>query len=146
MSLRLQRRVAAEILKVGKDRVWIDPKKIGEVEDAITRDDKRTLIKQGIINAKQAKGTSRVRARKRHLQRKKGRRRGHGKRKGRKYSRITRKERWMMTIRAIRKKLKELRDKEAIDRKTYRKLYIMARSGRIKSKCHLMQIIKEMRA
>ena len=128
----------------GENRVWIDPTKIEEVEGAITREDIRALIEQGIIDAKPVKGTSRVRARKRHLQRKKGRRRGHGKRKGKKYSKISRKERWMMTIRAIRKKLRELKDKGIIDRKTYRKLYIMAKSGRIKSKSHLMQIIKEM--
>ncbi len=144
MNLRLQRRLAAEILKVGEDRVWIDPTKIEEVEGAITREDVRALIEQGIIDARPIRGTSRVRARKRHLQRKKGRRRGHGKRKGKKYSKISRKEKWMITIRAIRRKLRELKDKSIIDRKTYRKLYIMAKSGRIKSKSHLMQIIKEM--
>ncbi|MFQ5836639.1 MAG: 50S ribosomal protein L19e, partial [Candidatus Bathyarchaeia archaeon] len=41
MSLRSQRRLAAEILKVGEGRVWIDPDRTEDVEAAITREEIR---------------------------------------------------------------------------------------------------------
>ena len=44
MSLKSQRRLAAEILKIGKNRVWIDPERIDEVEVAITREEIRKLV------------------------------------------------------------------------------------------------------
>ena len=44
MKLRSQRRLAAEILKVGEGRVWIDPNRMEDVEAAITRDEIRKLI------------------------------------------------------------------------------------------------------
>ena len=71
------------------------------------------------------------------LQKAKGRRRGHGSRKGAKYARLPRKRRWIMTIRAIRAYLKELRDKGLIDRHTYRIYYRRAKGGEFKSKAHL---------
>jgi len=37
MDLRNQRRLAAEILKCGENRVWIDPEEVEEVEKAVTR-------------------------------------------------------------------------------------------------------------
>ena len=36
MNLTTQRRLAADILKVGLNRVWIDPEQIEEVSRAIT--------------------------------------------------------------------------------------------------------------
>ena len=36
MSLKSQRRLAAEILKAGENRIWIDPERIVDVEIAIT--------------------------------------------------------------------------------------------------------------
>ena len=37
MSLVSQRRMASEILKVGENRVWIDPERADDVELAISR-------------------------------------------------------------------------------------------------------------
>ncbi len=143
MTLRTQRRLAAALLKVGENRVWIDPEATDEVSEAVTRDDIRRLIKEGIIRAKQERGISSYRKKKRALQRKKGRRRGHGSRKGAKYARYSRKERWMSTIRALRKLLRELRDSGELSRSTYRKLYRMAKGGAFKSKAHLRSYIAE---
>ena len=36
-DLRNQRRMAAEILKCGENRVWMNPDRLDEVEDCITR-------------------------------------------------------------------------------------------------------------
>ena len=56
MSLRSQRRLAAEILKVGQNRVWIDPERIDEVETAITREEIRKLIHEKAIQPTSKKG------------------------------------------------------------------------------------------
>ena len=137
MNLKNQRRVAAQLLKCGENRVWIDPNRLEDASDAITRADVRTLINSGAIAARQKKGISRARTNYRKAQRAKGRRRGHGSRRGTKGARKPSKEIWMQTIRPIRKKLKELRDAGKIDTATYREYYLKAKGGVFKSRPHL---------
>lgn len=137
MDLKYQKRVAAEMLKCGQTRVWIDPNKAEDAADAITRSDVRTLIASGTIAAKQKKGVSRGRANYRKAQRAKGRRRGQGSRRGKKNARKPSKERWMQAIRPIRARLKELRDEGKIDTRTYRKYYMQAKGGVFKNRPHL---------
>jgi len=137
MNLKNQRRVAAEILKCGVNRVWIDPNKLEDASDAITRSDVRTLIASGTIRAKQKKGVSRGRAEHNIAQRRKGRQSGHGSRRGKKGARKPKKERWIQTIRPIRVRLKELRDEGKIDSSTYRRYYMQAKGGVFKSRPHL---------
>ena len=103
MNLTTQRRLAADILKVGLNRVWIDPEQIEEVSRAITRDGVRQLIDQGAIKAKPQTGISSYRSKKIAAQKKKGRRKGKGSVKGAKYARTPKKQAWMSTIRALRK-------------------------------------------
>lgn len=136
-DLTHQRRLAAEILKCGVNRVWIDEDRCEEVAKAVTRDDVRVLIKGGAIKKRPIKGISSGRRKKMRMQKAKGRRRGVGSRKGAKYARLPRKRRWIMTIRAIRAYLKELRDSGAIDRHAYRIYYRRAKGGKFKSKAHL---------
>ena len=142
MDVKFQRRLAAEILKCGEERVWMDPNALEEIKEAVTRDDIRMLIKRGLIKKKQKKGTSRVRANYLKMQKEKGRRKGHGSRKGRKYARYPRKERWIKTIRPIRATLRDLRDSGMIDRRTYRKFYRWAKGGVYKSRNHLLMHLK----
>lgn len=137
-----QKRLAAEILGVGVHRIKIDPEKVKEIEKMLTKDDIRFAIAQGWIWAEKIKGTSRVRARKLHEQRKKGRRRGHGSRKGKKTARLDPKREWINKIRAIRKLLRILKAKNIIDRKTYRKAYLMAKGGFFRSRRHLLLWLK----
>ena len=137
MDLKNQRRLAAEVLKCGENRIWIDPEQNEEVEKAVTRRDVRNLVKQGVIKARKKKGVSRGRAQKLHAQQKKGRRRGYGSRKGTAYARLPKKRRWIRTIRPIRAYLKELKKEKLIDKSTYRKYYIRAKGGEFKSKHHL---------
>jgi len=137
MDLKNQRRLAAELLKCGVHRVWMDPDNLEEIEKAVTRRDIKNLIKQGIIKARKIKGNSRGRIRKRLMQKKKGRRRGHGSRKGKKTARMPKKRAWIIRIRAIRAYLRELRDKGLIDRKTYRLYYRRAKGGQFKDKAHV---------
>ena len=110
MDLRNKRRLAAEILGCGVNRVYIDPSAMDMVYEAVSRDDIRYLINEGVIKARQKKGVSRGRARK---------------------------ERWMNTIRPIRRRLRELRDSGEIDRSTYRRYYRLAKGGTFKNTAHL---------
>ncbi|RDD52921.1 MAG: 50S ribosomal protein L19e [Candidatus Korarchaeota archaeon NZ13-K] len=117
MDLEYQKRLAAKVAGVGLDRVRINPEKVEMVSEAVTRDDIRRLIRSGAIEILQKRGVSRARARARR------RRRGPGSRKGGKYSRLSRKERWVKRIRALRRELRRMRDEGVIDAKTYRELY-----------------------
>ena len=136
-DLRNQCRMAASILKCGKNRVWIDPDRTDEIAKAVTREDVKVLINGGAIKSKQIKGISKGRKNYAKKQKDKGRRRGHGSRKGAKYARLPRKERWIKTIRPIRTYLKQLRDDKTIDRSNYRKYYRKAKGGEFRSKYHL---------
>ena len=142
MSLKTQRRLAAQILKVGESRVWIDPERIADVEAAITREEIKKLIHEGAIKALPKQGVSRARAKVIHEKKKKGLRRGPGSRSGAKGSIISRKEAWMMRIRALRRRLRELKEKRIITQSVYRKLYIMAKSGAFKSKSEMENYIR----
>jgi large subunit ribosomal protein L19e len=133
LSLKSQRQMAAKILKVGEHRVWIDPEKIDDVEIAISRREIRTLIHNKVIQKRPEKGVSRARARIIHSKKKIGRRRGQGSRSGSKNAKISKKDKWMMKIRAQRKKLRELKNNHNITIKDYRKLYDMSESGYFKT-------------
>ncbi|UCG69985.1 MAG: 50S ribosomal protein L19e [Thermoplasmata archaeon] len=137
MDLKNQRRLASEILGCGENRVWIDPTRMEDVGEAITRSDVRRLIDSKAIKAKQKVGVSRGRARYLQGQKRKGKRRGHGSRKGSKKARTPKKRAWINTIRPIRAQLMMYRKEGRIDSATYRKLYRRAKGGMFKSKARL---------
>ena len=141
MSLKSQRRLAAEIMKVGETRVWIDPERIDYVEAAITREEIRKLIHEKVVKRLPATGVSRSRARLLAQKRKKGLRRGPGGKSGPARSKVSKKEVWMNRIRPIRRKLRDLKDTRAISESTYRKLYDMSESGVFESKADLERYI-----
>ncbi len=114
-----------------------------EVEEALTREDIKRLINKGLITKIQKKGTSRLGAKKTREQKKKKRRKGPGSRKGSVGARKKKKELWMKRIRALRRLLKELRDQGKIEKKTYTKLYLMAKGNMFRSKKHLLNYLKE---
>ena len=137
MDLRNQRRLAANVLKCGENRVWMNPDNIEEIDKAVTRKDISNLVKQGIIKAKRLKGNSRGRIRKKNMQREKGRRKGHGSRKGRAKARLPKKRAWIKKIRPIRAYLRDLREDDLINKKTYRLYYRRAKGGQFKDKAHV---------
>ena len=142
MSLKSQRRLAAEIMKVGETRVWIDPERIDYVEAAITREEIRKLIHEKVVKPLPEKGVSRARARVFAQKRKKGLRRGPGGKSGPATSKISKKQAWMNRIRPIRKRLTELKETRAINESAYRKLYDMSESGIFESKADLERYIR----
>lgn len=143
MNLSSQRRLAAQVLGCGENRVWIDQDKIYEVSMAITRDEIRTLIKEGAIKAKLIESQSRGRSRSLAEKKQKGRRIGPGTKKGGKYSLVSRKQRWINRIRAQRRHLRELRENRTITVNTYRTLYRKAKGGEFRSIAELDRYINE---
>jgi large subunit ribosomal protein L19e len=123
MNIRNQRKMAAKILKCSLDRVWIDPKRLKDVSQAITRNDIERLISSNIIRKLHKKGNAKNF---------KIERRGKGSKKGSKG--IEKKEMWMRKIRALRRHLKKLKSNGRISNKIYRELYKKAKSGMFKSK------------
>lgn len=143
MKLKTQKRLAADILGVGINKVWVDPARAVDVSTAISREDVKRLIRQGVIKAKPELGISRGRLRRRALKRKHGRRCGTGSRKGAKKARWPNKAGWITTIRPLRSKLRELKSGGIIDQREYRRLYRMVKGGAFRSKAHLETYLKE---
>ncbi len=145
MDLRLQRRLAAEVLECGENRIWFDPEALEEISTASTKQDIRELVEKGVIKKKPVKGVCRARINRMRLKKRKGRRSGHGCRKGKKTARMPRKRLWMLRIRAIRRRLKDLKASGQIDRKTYRILYRKAKGGEFRSVAHLNAYVEEIK-
>ena len=134
MNIRTQRLIAAKIFKVGTDRVWLDNNKIEDIKKAITKDDIRGLIAEGLIKRKQKEGSSRVRARKILVQKRKGRKQGSGSKEGKRTARSPRKRSWINRIRPQRELLKDLKEKNRIEKKDYGILRRKAKGGLFRSK------------
>jgi large subunit ribosomal protein L19e len=144
-DLANQRRLAAEVMDIGVNRVWLNPEASKDIAAALTREDIRKLIEEGKVDKKPIKGVSRGRARKLHEARAYGHRKGYGSRNGAKGARRPKKEMWMKKIRALRSMLRELRDTKTIDASTYRKLYTKAKGGEYRSRAHLKAHIEQMK-
>ncbi len=141
-DLSAQKRLAADVLDVGESRVWLDPEAQDEIAEAITRDDVRDLVEQGLVRATEAKTNSRGRARERQAKRDYGHRTGAGSRKGKAGARSDRKDEWVSRIRAQRRRLRELRDDGPLDRSQYRELYDKASGGEFDSVARLEAFIE----
>ena len=145
MELKVQKRLAAEVLDCSPKRVVFDTERLAEIKDGITKGDIRSLVKQGAIQEKQKKGISRGRAKERQKQRKKGRQRGHGSRKGTKNARMSQKRQWINRIRLQRDFLKALRDKKQMNTEIYHTLYSKAKGGFFRSLRHMKIYMEENR-
>ena len=143
MNLANQKRISAELLNVGTTKVWFDPDRLTEIKEAITKNDLRNLIKKKAIQSRPELGSSRVRARKRLVQRRKGRQAGPGTRKGSSTARLSRKETWMLTVRSQREFIKELKDKALVEGKIYRNLYSKVKGGYFRNKRHIKLYLEE---
>ena len=141
-NLSSQRRLAAKILKIGQNRVWIDPERVDDVDAAITREEIRKLIHEKIITPLPEKGVSRSRAKTIIEKKRKGRRKGAGSKTGSSKAKITKKDAWMTRIRAQRKRLRELKATRVITESTYRKVYMIAGSGKFDSIADLDRYLK----
>ncbi len=141
-NLTSQRRLASQILKIGKNRVWINPAFLDDVEGAITREEVRKLIHERVIISLPEVGVSRSRAKVIRAKKAKGRRSGPGSVTGAAHAKVTKKEVWMIKIRSLRRKLRELKAARTITEETYSQYYRMAGSGRFQSIAELERNLK----
>jgi hypothetical protein len=88
VSLKLQKRLAASVLKCGERKVWLDPNEVNEISMANSRQNIRKLVKDGFVIRKPTKIHSRARARRSLEAKRKGRHSGYGKRRGTREARL----------------------------------------------------------
>ena len=142
-DLSAQKRLAADELDIGVDRVWLDPEAQSELADAITREDIREQIEQGTIQAEDAESNSQGRARERAETRSYGHGTGAGTRKGQAGGRQDERDDWIQRIRAQRERLRELRDDGPLDSSQYRELYDKASGGEFEDVRRLDSYVEE---
>ena len=143
MKLKIQKKLAADIIGCSEKKIRFDEERLDEIKESITKVDIKTLIKDKAIYALPKRGVSRVRARKIKKQKSKGSMRGDATKKGKKTSRSPRKEIWMTKIRAQRTLIKNLKEKNIVTQEVYRKLYKKAQGGFFRSRRHIKLYIEE---
>jgi large subunit ribosomal protein L19e len=131
--MNLQKKIAAKVLKCGENRIWIDPTN-AKVKQAMTRNDIRRFVKEGIIR----KLPEKIRA-------KKGEKRQQrtGSVKGSHGARETKKSNWLRIARPQRKMLKLLRKEGKLKPHAYRVLYKLVKGNYFRSVSHLASYLKE---
>merc|ERR1712111_150431 len=134
--LRLQKRLAATVLKCGKKRVWIDPNETNEVALANSR---KNIMKR------QVGMHSRSRCKRVHEAKRKGRHQGHGKRRGTRNARMPVKVLWMRRQRVLRRLLKKYREGKKITKDIYHFFYLHAKGNIYKNKAVLIEAIHKMK-
>jgi len=144
MKLNKLKEKVGQILKKSKHKLKIAPEKLEankkSVSDAITKDDVRKLIVDGIVTKKPNTGQSRGRARVLLEKKKLKRKRGPGKRKGTQKAR-QKVDEYNVKVRALRKRLRELKAEDKLNGKNYNRLYLRVKGNYFRGKKHLEEFI-----
>ena len=143
MNLKVQKKIAGRIMKISPKKVKIDFSRAEDLKEAITKKDIRGLIKEKAITRKKGREKSRSGPRKIKKQKSKGNRKNAGSKKGKVTARMSKKDRWIVKIRAQRKFLKELRDNKKIDHKVYGEIYRKTKGGFFRSRRHITIYLEE---
>lgn len=142
VNLRAKKRLVSRVTGAGVHRIYFDPEHLGDISDAITRSDMRSLITAGKIQVRSIVGTSRGRARRKRLQRSK---RGtkSGSKHGRSGARIGKKQVYVKKVRALRHLLKVAKDRAEITNPEFWELYKRVGGNTVRNKAHLRLLISE---
>lgn len=142
VNLRSKKRLVSRMFGVGIHRVTFDSDHLDDVADAITRENVRSLISANTIKIKPIVGTSRGRAQQKIIQKKK---RGtkQGSKKGRIGARVGKKEVYVAKVRALRRRLKVVKDRKEITNPEFWQLYKKIGGNTVRNSAHLRQLIEE---
>jgi large subunit ribosomal protein L19e len=142
VNLAAKKRLLSRVTGVGIHRIRLDPDKLPDVSDAITRQNARGLVTAGIVSIVPAGGTSRGRAQDKRDQRNK---RGtkQGSKQGRKGARTSRKRTHVTKVRALRRLLKIAKARQDITNPEFWTLYKRVGGNTVRNKAHLRQLMEE---
>jgi len=144
MAISTVRRMASDLLKAGESRIWIDPQRMEDVQKAVTKDDVRILIRQGVVKAYKKKGVSRALGRLHDAKRRKGKAHGFSKRRGTHGARAGGKKEWLLRVRAQRILLRQLRaDGKIVSNAAYRETYLKIKGGAFPDRARVKMFLKE---
>ena len=131
MDLTKKKELASKALKVGKRRIIFDSESLGEIKEAITKQDMKDLYVEGVIQIKPLKGRKTIVRRK-------------TKRKAGKIKKTinTRKQDYVKLTRKLRGFIKSLQKKGEIDTPRYKSLRKKIRMREFKSKANLKEYLK----
>ena len=145
VNLRTKKLLVARMYGVGLKRIKFDADHLDDIEDAITRENIRSLITANTIKIKQITGTSRGRAQLKKIQ--KGKRSvKQGSKKGTKGARgIGKKTAYVIKVKSLRYRLKIAKDRKEITNKEFWNIYKKINGNTVRNIAHMRTLIEEIK-